>query len=159
MEDIIFVDQFEWFLRFKARPLVYLLCNRSNEIVYIGKSNNFPRRLSYHSEKDWFREVTHIKLLVIDGNEEDLFKKEMKLIRIHQPKYNRMGISGPGDEEDLLDYLRRNPFVTEHQLATGTRLAAWKRTMILDSLLARGIVSRGAPKNRKAQWHIIPKPN
>lgn len=73
--------------------LVYLFFNKDAELLYIGKSDNFFRRLAHHAyTQPWFPEVTDIK---IEHGRDDISARRLEaaLIVAGKPKYNKLVIA------------------------------------------------------------------
>lgn len=77
-------------------PGVYLLKDKKGKIIYIGKSINLRKRLSFymHSKKDDLGKTLELKKYLNDleyilvRNETEAFILEQNLIKKHRPKYN-----------------------------------------------------------------------
>lgn len=90
----------QWYKKYKGF-YVYIILDKNNEIVYVGISNNFYKRLLHHisgyvnSTKELFNsgEWSCIKYLDVSNlvaNEMELKVLENILIEIYEPKLNKV---------------------------------------------------------------------
>lgn len=79
---------------------IYKFINRVEEIIYIGKTNNFNRRLVNehftprgHLSEDCYRETSYVKYAqVLSENDAKVY--ELNLIERYKPKYNIQNTQG-----------------------------------------------------------------
>jgi predicted GIY-YIG superfamily endonuclease len=70
------------------RPCMYRFFNQKDEIIYVGISKDFTKRLSQHKKTAyWFEEVATIKLFYYDCVE-DAIEDEKIVINTEKPIYN-----------------------------------------------------------------------
>jgi excinuclease ABC subunit C len=82
---------------FPEEPGVYLMKNRQDQVIYVGKANLLKQRLKqYFSGQDsrpiipfLIKEIAHIDTIVVD-NEKEALLLENTLIKKHRPKYNAL---------------------------------------------------------------------
>lgn len=80
-----------WFNLRNSFPVLYKFYNSSGELIYLGKSTRFGKRLQEHKSKNnswWYDEVTTIEVAYPE-NEADMHILEPYLISILKPKHNR----------------------------------------------------------------------
>jgi hypothetical protein len=70
-----------------ARHAVYRCYSDLGELLYVGTSGRFGKRLAAHAEKAWFLEVRGITLEWY-ASELEATKAERRAIHVEHPKYN-----------------------------------------------------------------------
>ena len=74
---------------------VYIMKNRGNEIIYIGKAKNLKNRVSsyFHKKTNEIKTETLVQNIysietIVTDNEIEAFLLESNLIKKHRPRYN-----------------------------------------------------------------------
>lgn len=69
---------------------VYVMYNKNNEVLYVGKTKNIRLRINQHfnCNKDWKNDINHIKYMNC-YTEVDMSIYEIYLINILKPRYNK----------------------------------------------------------------------
>ncbi|MEK8088223.1 excinuclease ABC subunit UvrC [Thermithiobacillus plumbiphilus] len=88
-------DLAEFLKNLTTRPGVYLMYNRADEVIYIGKARNLKRRVSSYFQKTkhapktiaMLAQVDHVEVTVTHTETEALVL-ESNLIKQHRPRYN-----------------------------------------------------------------------
>ena len=79
------------------KSLIYKLLDENDTIIYIGKTNNGGRRISYHdrhtrNETDIDKAFDFSNVHVIEVSKENQRDIEKYLIQYYKPKYNKQYI-------------------------------------------------------------------
>ena len=75
------------------KNIIYFICEKSGEIIYIGSTTNLQIRLQSHATRVEFHGKS-VFFLVCLGPKSKCLKKERELIERIEPKYNIQWING-----------------------------------------------------------------
>lgn len=115
---------------------VYRFINKNNEIIYIGKTVNFKKRLNQHMaySKDKVEEMLFIEYVEFE-TEHDMDLAERYLIPKHKPKYNKsMNSLATNLEITYFDTLKWKRITTDNK---EYNLKTQKKCEEIDFLLER----------------------
>lgn len=97
----------------QARPVkhsfvVYSFYSTTAELLYVGATNNFrARKASHATDKSWWSEVDHnLTVLDVFTSVDDAADRELELIRVLKPKYNRAGITRGSSRYQVPDHFK-----------------------------------------------------
>jgi predicted GIY-YIG superfamily endonuclease len=72
------------------KPTVYRLYDTTDELAYVGFSEDFLNRMKQHSQtKEWWPQIKRCEFDLYETREEGM-AAELELIQLHQPRFNKM---------------------------------------------------------------------
>ena len=82
---------------------LYELYDKNDNLIYIGISDHFPRRLNEHFKtKHWYKQIATIRLFYFNSRGE-LEQEEKERIENNLPLFNRM-YNSDNIEQAIIDY-------------------------------------------------------
>lgn len=78
----------------RSKPLIYIAYDKFFDIIYVGRTNEFIKRMTQHKRQNsvWLNEMAYIEQIYYPTYGDSLLA-EATMIQKYQPRYNTYGVT------------------------------------------------------------------